>query len=239
MEPLMRVLQTPHRLSFERIHYKVLVAALFALIGVLIFAQFRSEGALRSVRVAASGTDRAALISGLVDANLKLREEAEDLQTKLSELDRQGGSLVVMVGELNRLRLVNGLSEVSGAGIMLILDSPMSATELQDVVNEVKNSGAGAISLNSQRLIAQSAIISTDAGITVDGTWITRPFIFQILGDPSTLRAALMRKGGLLASLEAAHPGFQAQLDELDDLTIPIYSSKIEWRYAQAASPRP
>lgn len=238
LEPSMRISQSPNDLALDRIHVRVLVAALFAVIGILIFAQFRSEGA-RSVRVAGSGTDRAALISGLVDANLKLQEEAEALQAKLSELQRQGGSLVVMVEELNRLRLVNGLSEVSGAGITLVLDSPMSATELQDMVNELRNSGAAAISLNDHRLIAQCAIVSTEAGIAVDGAQITRPFVFRILGDPSTLRAAVMRKGGALSSLQAAHTGFLADLYEEDELTIPIYSRKIEWRYAQAASPKP
>jgi uncharacterized protein YlxW (UPF0749 family) len=212
------------------------VAALFAVVGILIFAQFRSEGALRSVRVAGSSTDRAALISGLVDANLKLREEAESLQKKLAELEYQGGSLLVMVEELNRLRLVNGLSEVSGPGITLVLDTPMSATELQDMVNELRNSGAAGLSLNGQRLIAQSAIVSTEAGIAVDGVRITRPFVFDVLGDAGTLRASVMRKGGLLSSLQAAHPGFLAEVTETDKMTIPIYSRKIEWQHAQAAS---
>jgi len=235
----MRASPIPSKRLFEDACVRVLVAAIFAVIGILIFAQFRSEGALRSARVAGSGTDRAALISGLVDANLELREEAESLQAQLLELEEQGGSLVSMVEELNRLRLVNGLSEVSGQGVMLVLDSPMSATELQDMVNELKNSGAAAISLNGQRLIAQSSIVSTEAGLTVGGSGITRPFVFHALGDPGTLHAAVTRKGGLLASLQAAHPGFEAQLDDLDEVVIPIYSRQIQWTYAQPASSKP
>lgn len=209
------------------------VALLFVLIGMLIFVQFRSESALRSARVAASSTDRAALISGLVDANRRLRDEVDSLRAKLAELGQQGGSLVVMVEELNRLKLITGTSEVSGPGIALTLNSPVSATELQDMVNELKNSGAKAIALNGQRLIVSSAIVGTEAGIAVDGTLLTRPFVFAVLGDPDTLRVALTRKGGMLAALQAAHPGFQAEIADAEALVIPIYSRKIEFRYAQ------
>ncbi len=229
----MQVSQYLRRISHEGQIARIPVAILFVLIGMLIFAQFRSESALRSARVAASGTDRAVLISGLVDANLKLREEVDSLRAKLAELERQGGSLVVMVEELNRLKLITGTSEVSGPGITLTLSSPVSATELQDMVNELKNSGAKAIALNGQRLIVSSAIVGTEAGIAVDGILLSRPFVFQVLGDPDTLRVALTRKGGMLASLQAAHPGFQAEIADAQTLVIPIYSRKIEFRYAQ------
>lgn len=229
----MQVSQYLRRITHDDWFVRIPLAILFVLIGMLIFAQFRSESALRSARVAASSTDRAALISGLVDANLKLREEVDSLRAKLAELEQQGGSLVVMVEELNRLKLITGLSEVSGPGITLTLNSPMSATELQDMVNELKNSGAKAIALNGQRLIVSSAIVGTEAGITVDGTLITRPFVFQVLGDPDTLRVALTRKGGMLTSLQAAHPGFQAEIADAETLVIPIYSRKIEFRHAQ------
>ncbi|GAB4407066.1 MAG: DUF881 domain-containing protein [Anaerolineales bacterium] len=229
----MQVSQYLRRIAHDPWVVRIPLAVLFVLIGMLIFAQFRSESALRAARVAASGTDRAALISGLVDANLKLREEVDSLQAKLAELEQQGGSLVVMVEELNRLKLITGLSEVSGPGITLTLNSPVSATELQDMVNELKNSGAKAIALNGQRLIVSSAIVGTEAGIAVDGTLITRPFVFQVLGDPDTLRVALTRKGGMLASLQAAHPGFQADITDAQTLVMPIYARKIEFRYAQ------
>lgn len=209
------------------------VALLFVLIGMLIFVQFRSESALRSARVAASSTDRAALISGLVDANRRLRDEVDSLRAELAELGQQGGSLVVMVEELNRLKLITGTSEVSGPGITLTLNSPVSATELQDMVNELKNSGAKAIALNGQRLIVSSAIVGTEAGIAVDGILLARPFVFAVLGDSDTLRVALTRKGGMLAALQAAHPGFQAEIADAEALVIPIYSRKIEFRYAQ------
>lgn len=229
----MQVSQYLRRISHDNWLVHIPLAILFVLVGMLIFAQFRSESALRSARVAASGTDRAVLISGLVDANLKLREEVDSLRAKMAELEQQGGSLVVMVEELNRLKLITGLSEVSGPGITLTLNSPVSATELQDMVNELKNSGAKAIALNGQRLVVSSAIVGTEAGISVDGTVLSRPFVFQVLGDPDTLRVALTRKGGMLASLQAAHPGFQAEIADAQTLAIPMYARRIEFRYAQ------
>ncbi len=229
----MQVSQYLRRIWHDDWFVRIPVALLFVLVGLLIFAQFRSESALRSARVAASSTDRAALISGLVDANRKLREEVDSLRAKLAELGQQGGSLVVMVEELNRLKLITGMSEVSGPGITLTLSSPVSATELQDLINELKNSGAKAIALNGQRLVVSSAIVGTEAGIAVDGVLISRPFVFAVLGDPDTLRVALTRKGGMLASLQAAHPGFQADITDADALVIPIYSRTIEFRYAQ------
>ncbi len=217
----------------------MLLAALFALVGLLIFAQFRSDYTLRSARVGASTSDRASLITGLVDANLKLRDEVNALQAKLADANQQGDSLPALVAELNRLKLVNGLLEVTGPGVVITLDGPMSAIELQDLVNELKNAGAEAIALNGQRLIVRSVIISTDAGVSVDSTPISRPFVFQALGDPDTLLAAMTRKGGLLVSLQAARPSLQAQVDEVAELTIPIFSRELGFTYAQVPAETP
>ncbi len=228
-----------NRATIWQVSSRVLLAALFALIGLLIFAQFRSESSIRSARVGSSTADRAVLITGLVDANLRLRDEMSGLQAKLADLNQQGDSLPVLVDELNQLKLVNGLLEVTGPGVIIVLDGPMSAVELQDLVNELKNAGAEAIALNDQRLIVRSVIISTDAGITVDATPISRPFVWQALGDADTILTAMTRKGGLLASLQAAHPSMQAQADEVAELTIPVFSRKLGFTYAQVAADAP
>lgn len=237
LERLRLLFQTNRKAT--RIASQAFLIALFALVGWLIFAQIRSARSFQAARVGSSSTDRAALISGLLESNAQLSEEVAALEARLRDLEQQGGSLAAMVEELNRLKIVNGLAEIKGPGVRLALDSPISATELQDIVNELRNAGASAIALNDHRLIARSVIISTDAGIAVDGTVIARPFVFMALGDPDTIRVALTRRGGMLTSLQAAHPGFEAEVDEIAELTIPIYSRKLEFRYAQPAAKSP
>lgn len=228
-----------NRTTVWQVSSQVLLAVLFALVGLLIFAQFRSEGTLRSATVGTSTSDRAGLIAGLVDANLRLRDEVSALQTKLADLGQQGDSLPALVDELNQLKLVNGLLEVTGPGVVVVLDGPLSAVELQDLVNELKNAGAEAIALNGQRLIARSVIISTDTGISVDATPISRPFVLQALGDANTILTAVTRKGGLLVSLQAAHPALQAQADEVAELTIPVFSRELGFTHARVAANAP
>jgi uncharacterized protein YlxW (UPF0749 family) len=214
---------------------QVALAALFAVVGLLIFAQIRSARSLQVARQESSTTDRAALMSGLVDSNLELQEEVRALQSQLDDLQLQGGSLTVMVDELNRLKLVNGGLEVTGPGITVTLSGALSATELQDFANELRNAGAQAISLNGRRLIVRSAVVSTGTDIMVDGVVISRPYIFMAFGDAETMRVAITRRGGMLTSLQVAHPGFEAEVNETSKLTIPIYSRKLEFKYAQVA----
>ena len=108
-----------------------------------------------------------------------------------------------------------GLTEVTGSGIILtIADSEIDSNSVLDVsdllihdldllkvINELKNAGAEAISINNQRIILTTPIICGGNTININGERIGSPFEIKAIGSPEAL-ANLSRPGGYLSKLE-------------------------------------
>ena len=204
------------------------------LLGVAILAQFRAH---RRVRVVAS--DREAqilLLTELVEANADLRAEVRSLESQVVTYgnDSRGAALQRLVDELNRVRVLNGLVEVSGPGLELRLDGPLSSLDLQDLVNELRNAGGEAISLNGHRLVATSAVtVETEGQLMVDGHSISRPYIFQAIGDPDTLESALLRPGGLVDLQRRGYPTLSITSTPQTRLVLGIHRPQSALVYAR------
>ncbi len=214
---------------------KLTLSLIFLLLGLLVMAQFHTHDLVSKARVSASSVDQAIILSSLVEANASLHTEIETLEAQLNSYQRAGSSGLVetLVEELNRLKIVNGLIEVSGAGIEMRVDGPLSVLNAQDLVNELRNAGAEAMALNGERLVLWSAIAADDEGwLTIDGKRIASPYIFQAIGNGETLETALIRSGGLVAMLEHSYEGLQVHIRRYDKLVLPMHRHSPEYRYA-------
>ena len=176
---------------------RIPLATLALLLGVAILAQFRAQG--RTLDVGSDREAQALLLSELVEASGRLRAEIEFLESQLAvyQANERGVGLQGLVDELNRVKVLNGLVEVSGPGVEFLIDGPLSALDLQDLINELRNAGAEAMSLNGHRLVG-SSVVTVDAKgqLVVDGHSVTHPYRFEAIGDPHTLESALGRPGG-------------------------------------------
>ena len=108
-----------------------------------------------------------------------------------------------------------GLTEVNGPGVTVTLtdskkdissslnpsDLVVHDLDVLSVINELKNAGAEAISINDQRLTPNSGIICGGNIIDINGEKVGAPFIIKAIGLPEQL-AALNRPGGYLATLK-------------------------------------
>ncbi|UCC65284.1 MAG: DUF881 domain-containing protein [Anaerolineae bacterium] len=205
------------------------------LLGILVMAQLQTHGLSSKTRASASSADQSLILSNLVEANASLRAEVETLETQLNRLQSVGSSglLETMVEELNRLKTVNGLVQVSGPGLEVRLSGPLSVLNAQDLANELRNAGAEAIALNGERLVLWSAIAADDEGwLTVDGTRLASPYTFQAIGDGETMETALMRSGGLMAVLEHSYEGLEVQVRRHSKLVLSVHRYPPEFQYA-------
>ena len=208
----------------RRLISRIPLAVLALLLGVGVLAQFRAQGRTRIVSSDAEA--QALLLSELVKASVVLRTEIELLESQLAvyQADERGVGMQGLVSELNRVKVLNGLIEVSGPGIELLIDGPLSALDLQDLVNELRNAGAEAISLNGHRLVVSSVIAVESVGsLVVDGHPVTRPYLFQAIGDPQTLEAALLRPGGLLLIQRRSYPNLVVTTTQHKRLVLGVY----------------
>ncbi len=205
------------------------------LLGAALVMQFRTQGNIVKSILVDSTTEQATILNGLVDGNAALRKEIDTLDVQLTQY--QTGStesnLESLVADLNRVKIVNGLIEVTGPGIEVTLDGVLAPEELQDVINELRNAGAEAIVLNGQRIVVNSVLVQGRNGPTLGGVAIQPPYRFEAIGDPDTLSKAVERKGGLVPLLLANHPGLQMQVQKRDRILAPIHDQKVEFKYAR------
>ena len=137
-----------------------------------------------------------------------------------------------------------GLSEVTGSGVTITLtDSKRDISSALDpsslvvhdidvlsVINELKNAGAEAISINDQRVVPSTGIICGGNIIDINGEKVGAPFVIKAIGLPEQL-AALSRPYGYLDTLESY--GIGAELKKSDSITIPKYTGTLTYNYAK------
>jgi uncharacterized protein YlxW (UPF0749 family) len=207
------------------------------LLGLLLVTQFYTQGKLASAAQTQSTADQAMIISGLVEGNAGLRKEVANLESEAAHYDLTSGeaSLENMVGELNKLRILNGLVEVAGPGVEIRISGSVTALDLQDLMNEVRNAGAEALAMNGFRLVARSVVVGTNGSIVVDENRLSPPYRLQAIGDSQALERALIRKGGLISLLEFAYPDATITVARQERMVLPLYLGKYEFRYARTA----
>lgn len=214
---------------------RLCLAAVLLGLGIATVAQLRSQRNLQMRRY--DEDEQVVLLSELVDANHRLRTEIASLSAQLtaSETARSGTMLEELVADLNQVRMLNGVTVVAGPGLELVLDGPLNALDLQDLLNELRNAGAEAIMLNGVRITLDSAVSMDQSGnLSLGGRAIRRPYRLQAVGDPQTIETAILRRGGLISLLERSYPGLSVQVAQRERLVLDASRTPVTLEYAGA-----
>jgi uncharacterized protein YlxW (UPF0749 family) len=209
------------------------LAAICLVLGLLLVVLLRTQ---HGSRQATDGTEWENVVAELVDGNARLRDEIEALQVQLTELqDVEGGGAVLesLVDEINHLRIANGLVEVSGPGIEVVIARSVPVPDLYDLINELRNAGAEALALSGHRIAAWSAIGTDGQHVTVDGQPVQVPYQLEAIGDAHTLEVALMRPGGLVSLLQEAHGASSIRVSQREKVTLPVYDLPVRFVFAE------
>lgn len=204
------------------------------LLGVGLVAQLRARRAQSSLASVPS-KDQSVILGELVVANADLRNEVQKLEGEIEAYSQASERAVLpqMVEELERMRIVNGRVEVTGAGVEIIVGEGVNVIYLQDLLNEVRNVGAEAIALNGVRLITNGALSADEQRTSAAGRSISPPFVFQAIGDPATMSTALNRRGGVLDMLRVAYPGLELSVKSVPLMVLPAARDGQQYLLAQ------
>lgn len=139
--------------------------------------------------------------------------ELENLEKQL-ELERQKSTSndSTSIQKQEELRTINtylGLTDVTGEGIIITLkdnttskfgtaDDIVHYSDIREIVNELKNAGAEAISINDQRVVPSTSISCIGTVIKVNEQRIGVPFVIKAIGNQTALWGAITRPGGFL-----------------------------------------
>lgn len=230
---------------------KVSISVVCVVLGILLAMQFKS---VRQNSVVDNlNTTRVQTLQELLDDE---REENTRLQAQLKEseaevqayreaaADSGAENNQAMLDELAFYRKAAGMTDVVGPGVEVVLNDSTAAntsgnennylihdSDILSVVNELRDAGAEALSLNGHRILATTEIRCSGSVVTVNGRRTSAPFVIDAIGDQETMFNALMMRNGVVDVLKQW--SIQVEVTEVDELLIKAYDGTIEYRYAQ------
>ena len=201
------------------------VAAVAAILGLLVVVQLRGQTGGSELQ-SKSAQELTSIITSQNTENDRLRAEVTTLQNQLAELqaDRSSGATSVdqIESELGRIRAWTGLDPIAGRGVEVTINGDINAAAIDDLLNELRNAGAEAISIDDIRVIAKTSVGGVPGSLDVEGFLLRDPFKVRAIGRPETLVGSLTRVGGIIAQLSATHPDVLVDVTAVDQpMTLP------------------
>ncbi len=183
------------------------IAAVALLLGLLVVIQLRAQQAGTGLATQSS-QDLTLLVANLNTRNDQLRGEAADLQRQLDAITaataRGETSVGQLRGDLERIRTWAGLEPATGPGIRVAVYGGVPASAISDLLNELRNAGAEAISIGGVRVVAGTVVGGPDGSLSVENTALG-PRV-EVLAIPQVVAAGTVDSRTMLPSfLYLAH----------------------------------
>ncbi|NMP24241.1 DUF881 domain-containing protein [Sulfobacillus sp. DSM 109850] len=205
------------------------------LLGLMVAVQFR----LQQVVPPASNTNQ--LLSLLKQADQKRTQLSQQVAHLNMELDRrlsQKASAQRLEHQLTQEEILAGTVPVQGPGVVVTWanGNAPAAYQITDIdlllmVNELRAAGAEAISINGQRITAETEIRSAANYILINDTQTAAPFTIKAIGQANQLAGALTLAGGLYD--ESQQEGLSMTITKKHAVVIPAAPPAILSNIAQ------
>lgn len=218
--------------------------ACFALV-LVMFMQFKIVNqtditAIENMRETELRTELANWKAKYEETETKYQETTAKIeeykQTKQSNEETEK----VVDTELEQVNMTLGKTDVEGEGIEVFLRESKSeelgeikADNLLLIVNSLKQAGAEAISINDERIINMSDIVTIDGSsnsfIKVNGQRILAPYVIKAIGNQTYLESALLGNGGQVDEMKKL--GYDVSINKVNRLKIMKYNDEIKTKY--------
>ncbi|HEY8238851.1 MAG TPA: DUF881 domain-containing protein [Candidatus Limnocylindrales bacterium] len=200
------------------------IAAVAFILGLLVVVQLRAQSTGTGL-AALSAQDLTVLVANLNERNDQLRREVASLEGELATLTANQGRGDASIDEirmdLRRVRAYAGLDPVVGPGVSIQISGPIDSDGLDDLINELRNSGAEAIAVDGRRIVPGLVVDGGPGSISVDGESLADPFELVAVGASEQLTGSLTRSGGVIAQLAATLPDVVLTVTPLDRIELP------------------
>ena len=221
------------------------VIAVMALVAGLLASAAWVTNRSRESRLLQLGGDAAARISlEDLDTAAEIKKQREEIQSLREETTRLQNLLAnntnaseELNSSLQELKAFAALTEVQGPGVTITLsDSRRPLDEVMDpneniihdqdvvsVLNELRNAGAEAISVNDKRLGPTSWVRCAGTRILVDNVQVAAPVVIRAIGNARDLYNSMNMPGGYLDQLRQADPAM-VKIEIAEKLNLPAYA---------------
>ena len=136
--------------------------------------------------------------------------------------------------ELTEAKQAYGVTDIEGEGIIVTLtdtdEMSYSYRDILSLINELRYAGAKAISINNQRIVNTTEIVSASTRyIMINGKRVTSPYVIKAIGDKTYLKSAITIKNGYVDLKEKE--GYKISIQEKASITINKYSGATTLKY--------
>ena len=227
------------------------VVAAFLVLGFLLALQLKSVRLQTAVDATSASRLETLqeLYNNVVNERDGLKDQLATAQKELADYRSaaaNGEGSEALKSEVEYLSMVAGLTDVEGPGVMVILQDSTAAntsgeeadylihdSDLLSVINELRDAGAQALSLNGERILATSEIRCAGSVVLINGQRVAAPFVIYAIGDPTTLYNALTMRVGVVDVL--GQWKIQVSVTMSEKLLIEKYSGSIATDYLSPA----
>jgi len=139
----------------------------------------------------------------LVKRNEELKSENLKYEDIRGNTNKETAALTT---ELERVRMVAGLVDVQGKGVVVTLadgktDSVIDQ-DILDVLNELRASDAQAISVNDERVVAMTEVRIAGKYIMINSRQMVSPFVIKAIANPDKIEHSLRIIDGVIEKLQ-------------------------------------
>ena len=221
------------------------------LLGILTSMQYRAvNSGFKYMSMKDMYTQSIELESQRAELN-QLREKRDSINMKMEAFniakeDVRVDYQSVLIEELENIKMVSGLTNVEGPGIIIIVtDGKRELTEnenpnnllvhdldIRAMVDDLRNAGAEAISINNQRIVFnRSKILCTGPTIKVNDQVFAPPYVIRAVGDRKYLESAINAPGSYSETLR--NWGVFVEVNTAVNVSIPAFDGATEFLYAK------
>jgi len=209
-----------------------IAAAVIALfLGLLAATQFRSQDVYSRSLQLETPSSLTTLVANLSERNNALREEIFDLRLRVESAQDAvaSGKGTLSEGErqLTQLKVFTAQSAASGPGISVKIEGAFDERALSDLVNELRNAGAEAISVNEMRVGPRSYFTAAPSAIAVDGRSLRGPWMIRAIGSPEVIYVAMTRTGGIIGQFELIYARTRFSVSKESALDLPALATTL------------
>ncbi|MEP6807444.1 MAG: DUF881 domain-containing protein [Chloroflexota bacterium] len=237
--------------------WAVSIAGALAVIGFVGYAQW--NGSPQRAEFATSVQQVLAAQVGELESEQKdLRVQIADAEARVLEFQTASTTSSSALAEVNRrlaeARLATGLTALRGPGVVIeIADSKrvvpdgenpanyiVLVDDLRDIVTALWASGAEAISINGERLVATSSIYAVGASVLVNTAFLSPPFRIEAIGSEGLIdrfQANDAFQGRVAQRIQAFGLEFATQAAPSLDLPAFVGNTRFRWAVPAAAAP--
>lgn len=227
---------------------QVSLALVCLIVGVMFGIQYKTTSFYKASLVPIKIEDLTAQLNTVTGERDSLEQQVASLNQQLEDIRNNDLEMADLQKDLQLANMVGGLYPVEGPGVSITMSessgslqasesgngSIVNVLDILRLVNELRASGAEAITVNDQRITAMSEIHWSGTMIVINQNRIAPPFHIQAIGDPSMLESGMSLKGGYLETLKFT--GVQVEMKKVEKIKMAAYNGSTKMTFGKAVN---